>query len=145
MNKHGDVTETARMQVGNWMIDEVTWVQGVRHVVVATSDGLVTARSEGTSEDVADRLGAACAGLHSLGGSVGREFGSGGHAVRQVMVGFDGGYLFVRRAGDGSHLAVVTEQVVDPAIIGQQMQAQVVKIGQHNLAVPPRRSTPSTT
>jgi predicted regulator of Ras-like GTPase activity (Roadblock/LC7/MglB family) len=128
------------MQVGNWMIDEVTWVQGVRHVVVATSDGLVKARSEGSSEDVADRLAAACAGLHSLGRSVGREFGSGSHDVQQVMVGFDGGFLFVRRAGDGSHLAVVTEQVVDPAVIGQQMQAQVLKIGQRNLATPPRHT-----
>jgi predicted regulator of Ras-like GTPase activity (Roadblock/LC7/MglB family) len=132
------------MQVGNWMIDEVTWVQGVRHVVVATSDGLVTARSEGTGDDIADRLAAACAGLHSLGRSVGKEFGSGGRDVQQVMVGFDGGFLFVRRAGDGSHLAVVTEQVVDPALIGQQMQAQMVKIGQRNLATPPRHSQPST-
>ena len=128
------------MQVGNWMIDEVTWVQGVRHVVVATSDGLVTAHSEATSEEIADRLAAACAGLHSLGRSVGKEFGSGGHDVQQVMVGFDGGFLFVRRAGDGSHLAVVTEQVVDPALIGQQMQAQILKIGQRNLATPPRHS-----
>jgi predicted regulator of Ras-like GTPase activity (Roadblock/LC7/MglB family) len=127
--------------VGNWMIDDVTWVQGVRHVVVATSDGLVTARSEGTSEEVAERLAAACAGLHSLGRSVGREFGSGTHEAQQVMVGFSGGFLFVRRAGDGSHLAVVTEQVVDPAVIGQQMQAQVLKIGQRNLAAPPRHST----
>ena len=129
------------MQVGNWMIDEVTWVKGVRHVVVATSDGLVTARSEQTGEDIADRLAAACAGLHSLGRSVSREFGSGSHDAHQVMVGFDGGYLFVRRAGDGSHLAVVTEAVVDPALIGQQMQAQVGKIGQRNLAAPPRLGT----
>lgn len=128
------------MQVGNWMIDDVTWVQGVRHVVVATSDGLVTARSEGSSDELAERLAAACAGLHSLGRSVGREFGSGNHNVQQVMVGFDGGFLFVRRAGDGSHLAVVTEQVVDPALIGQQMQAQILKIGQRNLATPPRHS-----
>ena len=72
---------------------------------------------------------------------MGREFGSGNHNVQQVMVGFDGGFLFVRRAGDGSHLAVVTEQVVDPALIGQQMQAQILKIGQRNLATPPRHST----
>jgi predicted regulator of Ras-like GTPase activity (Roadblock/LC7/MglB family) len=128
------------MQVGNWMIDEVTWVQGVRYVVVATSDGLVTARSDGTSEDVADRLAAACAGLNSLGRSVGNEFGSDSRAVQQVMVGFAGGYLFVRRAGDGSHLAVITEPVVDPALIGQQMQAQVLKIGQRSLSAPPRHS-----
>ena len=129
---------------GNWMLDEVAWVQGVRHVVVATSDGLVTARSEGTSDEIADRLAAACAGLHSLGRSIGKEFGSARRDVQQVMVGFDGGFLFVRRAGDGSHLAVITEQVVDPGLIGQQMQAQVVKIGQVNLATPPRRSRLTT-
>jgi predicted regulator of Ras-like GTPase activity (Roadblock/LC7/MglB family) len=122
----------------NWMIEEVTWVKGVRHVVVATSDGLVTARSEGTDTDTADRVAAACAGLHSLGQSVAKEFGSGGQAVRQVLVGFDGGFLFVRRGGDGSHLAVVTDAGVDPALIGQQMQAQILKIGQRNLATPPR-------
>jgi predicted regulator of Ras-like GTPase activity (Roadblock/LC7/MglB family) len=126
------------MQVHDWMLDEVSWVQGVRHVVVATSDGLVLARSPATSEATAERLAAACAGLHSLGHSVGAEFGSGARTVQQVLVGFDGGYLFVRRTGDGSHLAVVTTLGVDPALIGQQMQAQVIKIGERYFTVPSR-------
>jgi predicted regulator of Ras-like GTPase activity (Roadblock/LC7/MglB family) len=128
-------------QVQNWMLDEVSWVQGVRHAVIATSDGLVQARSEGTSRDVADRIAAACAGLHSLAHSVGQEFGAGGRTVHQVMVGFDGGFLFVRRAGDGSQLAVVTDPVVDPALIGQQMQAQIIKLGEGTLSAPARRGT----
>lgn len=128
-------------QLQNWMLDEVTWVQGVRHAVVATSDGLVQARSDGTSQDVADRVAAACAGLHSLGQSIGFEFGAGSRVVHQVMVGFDGGYLFVRRAGDGSHLAVITDPVVDPGLIGQQMQAQVLKLGEQNFSTPARRGT----
>jgi predicted regulator of Ras-like GTPase activity (Roadblock/LC7/MglB family) len=130
-------------QIQNWMLDEVTWVQGVRHAVVASSDGLVQARSDGTSRDVADRVAAACAGLHSLGQSLGQEFGSGNRAVHQVMVGFDGGYLFIRRAGDGSHLAVITDPVIDPALIGQQMQAQIIKIGEANFSTPARRSAPA--
>jgi predicted regulator of Ras-like GTPase activity (Roadblock/LC7/MglB family) len=128
-------------QVQNWMLDEVSWVQGVRHAVVATADGLVQARSVGTSRDVADRIAAACAGLHSLGYSIGQEFGAGTRAVQQVMVGFDGGYLFVRRAGDGSHLAVITDPRVDPALIGQQMQAQIIKIGERMFAAPARQGT----
>ncbi|MBO0775637.1 MAG: roadblock/LC7 domain-containing protein [Actinobacteria bacterium] len=128
-------------QVQNWMLDEVSWVQGVRHAIVATSDGLVQARSDGTGKDVADRMAAACAGLHSLGQSVGHEFGAGARTVHQVMVGFDGGFLFVRRAGDGSQLAVITDPVVDPALIGQQMQAQVLKLGARNFSAPPRRGT----
>jgi predicted regulator of Ras-like GTPase activity (Roadblock/LC7/MglB family) len=120
------------------MLDDVSWVQGVRHVVVATSDGLVLARSQLTTEQTAERLAAACAGLHSLGHSVANEFGSGTRAVQQVLVGFDGGFLFVRRAGDGSNLAVVTSTRVDPSLIGQQMQAQVIKIGERNFNVPAR-------
>jgi predicted regulator of Ras-like GTPase activity (Roadblock/LC7/MglB family) len=120
------------------MLDEVSWVQGVRHVVVATSDGLVLARSRLTTKETAERLAAACAALHSLGHSVGNEFGSGARAVQQVLVGFDGGFLFVRRAADGSNLAVVTSTGVDPSLIGRQMQAQVIKIGEQGLNVPAR-------
>jgi predicted regulator of Ras-like GTPase activity (Roadblock/LC7/MglB family) len=123
-----------------WMLDEVTGVKGVRHAVVLTADGLVKARSTPTSREVAERLAAACAGLKSIGQSLARQFGAAGTASRQVMVEFDGhgGYLFVRGAGDGSHLAVVTEHAVDPALIAQQMQAQVLKIGTANLGMPAR-------
>lgn len=124
----------------NWMLDEVTGVPGIRCAVVLSADGLVKAYSAGTSRDDADRLAAACAGLKSIGRSLARQFADGGSTSRQVMVEFDGrgGYLFVRGAGDGSHLAVVTDRVVDPALIAQQMQAQVLKIGAHNLATPTR-------
>jgi predicted regulator of Ras-like GTPase activity (Roadblock/LC7/MglB family) len=61
-----------------------------------------------------------------------REFGNS-ETIRQVMVEFDGGFLFVRGAGDGSRLAVVTETVIDPALIAQQMQAQVLMIGERTL------------
>lgn len=128
------------MVAKNWMIDEVTTVRGVQHVVVATSDGIATARSEETGQDAAERLAATCAGLFSLGSSVAREFGPGDH-VDQVMVDFGEGFLFVRQAGDGSRLAVLTDRSVDPRVIAQQMQAQVLKIGQGNLATPSRHST----
>lgn len=124
----------------SWMLDEVTGVKGVRHAVVLTADGLVKARSAQTSRDVAERLAAACAGLKSIGQSLARQFGASGAASRQVLVEFDGhgGYLFVRGAGDGSHLAVVTEHAVDPGLIAQQMQAQVLKIGTPTLGTPAR-------
>jgi predicted regulator of Ras-like GTPase activity (Roadblock/LC7/MglB family) len=124
----------------SWMLDEVIGVKGVRHAVVLTADGLVKARSAQTGRDAAERLAAACAGLKSIGQSLARQFGAGGTASRQVLVEFDGqgGYLFVRGAGDGSHLAVVTEHAVDPGLIAQQMQAQVLKIGTPNLGTPAR-------
>ena len=124
----------------SWMLDDVTGVKGVRHAVVLTADGLVKAQSAHTSRDVADRLAAACAGLRSIGQSLARQFSTDGTTSRQVLVEFDGqgGYLFVRGAGDGSHLAVVTEHAVDPSLIAQQMQAQVLKIGTPNLGTPAR-------
>ena len=125
----------------SWMLEEVTGVRGVRHAVVLSADGLVRAHCAQTSQEDAERLAAACAGLKSIGASLARQFGAGATS-RQVMVEFDGhgGYLFVRGAGDGSHLAVVTEQAVDPALIAQQMQAQVLKIGAPNFGTPARES-----
>lgn len=121
----------------SWMLELIRTVRGVRHAVVLTSDGLLKVRTGHTPVDVADKLAAACAGLSSLGQGVSKEFGSGA-GPRQVMVEFDGGFLFVRGAGDGSRLAVVTEPVIDPALIAQQMQAQVLTIGERTLSTPTR-------
>jgi predicted regulator of Ras-like GTPase activity (Roadblock/LC7/MglB family) len=121
----------------SWMLELIRSVRGVRHAVVLTSDGLLKVRTEHTPVDVADKLAAACAGLSSLGQGVSKEFGSGA-GPRQVMVEFEGGFLFVRGAGDGSRLAVVTESVIDPALIAQQMQAQVLTIGERTLSTPTR-------
>lgn len=128
---------TAKSVDHSWMLEMIRTVRGVRHVVVLSSDGLLKVRTEHTSPDVADKLAAACAGLAALGHGISKEFGSGG-GPRQVMVEFEGGFLFVRGAGDGSRLAVVTEAVIDPALIAQQMQAQVLMIGERTLSTPTR-------
>ncbi len=121
----------------SWMLELIRTVRGVRHVVVLTSDGLLTVRTDHTPADTADKPAAACAGLSALGQGISQEFGTGA-GPKQVMVEFDGGYLFVRGAGDGSRLAVVTESVIDPALIAQQMQAQVLMIGERTLSTPTR-------
>jgi predicted regulator of Ras-like GTPase activity (Roadblock/LC7/MglB family) len=121
----------------SWMLELIRTVRGVRHVVVLTSDGLLKVRTDHTPADVADKLAAACAGLTALGQGISKEFGTGA-GPRQVMVEFDGGFLFVRGAGDGSRLAVVTEPVIDPALVAQQMQAQVLVIGERTLSTPTR-------
>lgn len=121
----------------SWMLELIRTVRGVRHVVVLTSDGLLKVRTDHTPADVADKLAAACAGLAALGQGISKEFGTGA-GPRQVMVEFDGGFLFVRGAGDGSRLAVVTEPVIDPAMVAQQMQAQVLVIGERTLSTPIR-------
>lgn len=123
---------TTRSTDDSWMLDLIAGVRGVRHVVVLTSDGLMKVRTAQTPVDLADKVAAACAGLVALGLGMSREFGAS-EAIRQIVVEFDGGFLFVRGAGDGSRLAVVTEPTVDPALVAQQMQAQVLMIGERTL------------
>lgn len=121
----------------SWQLDLVAQVPGVRHVVVLSADGLVRVRTDHTERDVAETLAATCAGLTSLGSGVSRSFGDGTDPW-QVMVEFSQGFLFVRGAGDGSRLAVVTEQTVDAVLVAQQMQAQVLMIGEHTMSTPAR-------
>ncbi|MEO3784789.1 roadblock/LC7 domain-containing protein [Actinocorallia sp. B10E7] len=125
-------------QDDEWMLAEVTGVPNVRHAMVLSSDGLVKVTSAGLHRDEADRLAAACSGLHSLGRSLAGQYGSGTGNVRQVVVEIDGGFVFLRAAGQGSQLAVVTTAGVDPALISQQMAVQVRKIGESTLATPAR-------
>ena len=135
------------MHAEDWMIDAVTEVRGVRHVLVTSADGLVRARSPKIAREAAEKVGAACAGLYSLGVSVGhqfqREFGVGSGNADLVMIRFEGWFLFVRRAADGSRLAVITDSTVDAAVIGQQMALQVQKIGR-SLGTVPRQASAAT-
>lgn len=121
----------------SWQLELVAGVRGVRHVVVLSADGLVRTRTQQTSREESERLAATCAGLTSLGSGVSRAFGAGTDP-RQVMVEFDGGFLFIRGAGDGSRLAVVTEARIDPSLVAQQMQAQVLMIGRRTMSTPQR-------
>lgn len=128
-------------ETGIWMFEEVIWVPYVRFAVVASSDGLMKTHSEGIDDEAAERMAAACAGLFSIVKNVAREYGKGPDK-QHVITGFDGGFLFVRKAGDGSALAVVTDEDVDPGLVNAQMISQVEKIGGHNLGTPPRNPLP---
>ncbi|MFE3609989.1 roadblock/LC7 domain-containing protein, partial [Streptomyces goshikiensis] len=55
----------------DWMLkDLAVGVPQTRHVIVLSADGLCVAQY-GAETDTADRLAAACAGLHMLGGAEG--------------------------------------------------------------------------
>jgi predicted regulator of Ras-like GTPase activity (Roadblock/LC7/MglB family) len=123
----------------SWMLAEVTFIKGVRHAVVLTSDGLPATWCERTDEDTAAQLAAACAGIGALGHGLAELHDIGG--LHQAVYEFDQAMLFVRRAGNGSQLAVLCDRSIDPAIIAQQMQAQVNKIGERALSAPARQSS----
>lgn len=123
----------------SWMLSDVADVPGVQHAVVLSADGLVRARTNDLGIDEADTLAAAAAGLQSLGVSLAGRFGEGG--LKQHMVEWKGGFLFLRGAGDGSRLAVITSNKVDPGVIASQMVLQVQRFGDHQGSPPRRRST----
>ena len=132
------------MPTYDWMADNLaTDNDRVRHVLLLSADGLVLGRSEHMDKDAADTCAATCSGLMSLALAAARDHGtspSGADqpAVRQVLTEYEGGFLFVRVAGDGTRLAVVAEENVDAALISYQMQALIHRLGQATLSTPAR-------
>ena len=97
-----------------WLLDDLTQrVPHVQHALVLSNDGLVTGASGGLDRQAAEHLAAVSSGFHSLAKGAGRQFGTGG--VRQTMVEFDEGYLFVTAAGDGSCLSVLSGMAITDA------------------------------
>lgn len=122
-----------------WMISEVVDLPGVQHALVLSMDGLVKHRSPDLAAADAEKIAAAASGLHSLGAGIGDLIGSGD--VTQQMIEWNDHFLFLRSAGDGSRLAVLTGRNIDPGLIASQMVLQIKRFGEH-LATPPRsRST----
>lgn len=133
----------------DWMIHEVSGVKGVLHVVLSTADGLAKAWTPQTDKVTAEQTAAACAGLYSIGQGLKEtfetDFGSGSGDTRQVMIDLGGGFLFVRRASDGSRLAAVTDTTADPGVLGEQMAKTVAKTASHLAAEPRHADTSAAT
>ncbi|MEV1011750.1 roadblock/LC7 domain-containing protein [Streptomyces sp. NPDC049881] len=113
----------------DWKIERLVAVPRVRHVVVATADGLVAAHSSDLEREGAEKLAAACAGLHSMSATVPDAIGEELVGMRQLMVDLGGMLLFVRTAAEDTRLAVVTDPQVDPAVIGTEMGVWVRQMG----------------
>jgi predicted regulator of Ras-like GTPase activity (Roadblock/LC7/MglB family) len=127
----------------DWLLDDLTnRVEHVRYALVLSNDGLVTGASKELAREDAEHLAAVSSGLHSLAKGSGRHFGAG--AVRQTMVEFDEGVLFVTAAGDGSCLCVLGTAEADIGQIAYEMTLLVNRVGEH-LAVAVRGPEESTT
>ncbi|PBC86396.1 Predicted regulator of Ras-like GTPase activity, Roadblock/LC7/MglB family [Streptomyces sp. 2224.1] len=114
----------------DWLLDDLTKrVQKVRHALVLSNDGLVTGASERLEREDAEHLAAVASGLHSLAKGSGLHFRIGG--VRQTMVEFDDGVLFVTAAGDGSCLCVLAGADADMGQIAYEMTLLVNRVGEH--------------
>jgi len=118
------------------LLDDLTQrVPHVRHALVLSNDGLVTSASGELDRSTAEHLAAVSSGFHSLAKGSGRQFGTGN--VRQTMIEFDEGFLFVTAAGDGSCLSVLSGMEADVGQVAYEMTLLVHRVGEH-LGVLPR-------
>ncbi len=114
----------------DWLLDDLAnRVEHVRHALVLSNDGLVTGASTGLAREDAEHLAAVSSGLHSLAKGSGRHFRAG--KVRQTMVEFDDGVLFVTAAGDGSCLCVLSAAEADIGQVAYEMTLLVNRVGEH--------------
>lgn len=121
----------------DWMLKDLAEsVPQTRYVVLLSSDGLCMARYH-ADLDTADRLAAIGSGLQSLSSAVAAEFPHSNGRMRMVVIEVNGGFLYLMAAGAGAHLAVLADEGVDAALVGQQMRDLVARIGAH-LTSPPR-------
>src|SRR6476620_9085575 len=82
---------------------------GARHALVLSADGLKLCHTAGLDADRADQLAAIASGMQSLAHGASMEFGDRTGGVRQSMTEFHGGVLCIVAAGEGAHLALVTD------------------------------------
>ena len=114
----------------DWLLDDLTnRIAQVRHVLVLSNDGLVTGASATMERQDAEHLAAVASGLHSLAKGSGNHFRTG--RVRQTMVEFEEGVLFVTAAGDGSCLCVLSGPDADVGQVAYEMTLLVNRVGEH--------------
>jgi predicted regulator of Ras-like GTPase activity (Roadblock/LC7/MglB family) len=119
-----------------WLVDDLVHrVDGARHAIVLSADGLLVAASEAFNRDEAEHLSAVAAGLNSLARGAGRHFGSGG--VRRTVIEMDDGFMFVTAAGRRACLAVLCDGDIDVGLVAYEIEMLVVRVGQF-ITTPPR-------
>lgn len=127
----------------DWLLDElVERVPDVRSAIVLSTDGLPLAASAELDRESGEHMAAVASGLHGLAKGASRHFDTG--PVRQTMIEFDRGFLFVMAAGGGAGLAVLSAGDADVGLVAYEMTRLVRQVGEH-LSAPPRSDAAATT
>ena len=123
------MTQTTNQSANlTWLLDDlVERVPTARQAVVLSADGLMMGASAGLKREDAEHLSAMAAGFQSLAKGASRHFKAG--PVRQTVVEMEQGYLLLMSVGDGSHLAVLTEDSADIGQVGYEMALLVDRVG----------------
>ena len=105
-------------------VDEVP---SAAHAILVSADGLLMAKSFSLPDERAEQVAAVSSGLASLAVGAARLFEGG--AVLQTVIEMQHGYLLLMSVGDGSHLAVLTEDSADIGQVGYEMALLVDRVG----------------
>ena len=105
-------------------VDEVT---DAAHAILVSADGLLMAASSSIPRERAEQVAAVSSGLASLAVGAARLFDGG--AVLQSVVEMEHGYLMLMSVGDGSNLAVLTQEAADIGQVGYEMALLVERVG----------------
>src|SRR6476620_5036063 len=112
----------------DWLVSRfVDEVPDAAHAILVSADGLLMAASAGIPGERAEQVAAVSSGLASLAVGAARLFDGG--AVLQTVIEMQNGYLLLMSVGDGSHLAVLTEDSADIGQVGYEMALLVDRVG----------------
>lgn len=132
------MTESHRL---DWLLNAFTdRVDGVRHSVVVSGDGLLLGASRALSPQRADELAAIVAGLVSLTHSVAGTLTAG--PVERTVVQMHRNLLFVMVIGEGDSVASLASLAIDGCDVDQVAFEMISLVGRAGevLATTGRRS-----
>ncbi|MEU8973103.1 MULTISPECIES: roadblock/LC7 domain-containing protein [Streptomyces] len=109
----------------SWVLNDVLEVRGARHAILVSGDGLLLQRSDDISRDDAETNAAAMSSMQSLSRAVAHFVGAGHGIWKQTLLEYDGGWIFLSAAGQGSYLAVSAALDVDMEAVSFRMQKTV--------------------
>jgi predicted regulator of Ras-like GTPase activity (Roadblock/LC7/MglB family) len=112
----------------DWLVTRfVNDVTDAAHAILVSADGLLMAASASIPGERGEQLAAVSSGLASLAVGAARLFEGG--AVLQTVVEMERGYLMLMSVGDGSNLAVLTQEAADIGQVGYEMALLVERVG----------------
>ncbi|WP_372735747.1 roadblock/LC7 domain-containing protein [Nocardioides sp.] len=112
----------------DWVVSKfVDQVPSAAHAILVSADGLLMAASHSIPSERAEQVAAVSSGLASLAVGAARLFDGG--PVLQTVVEMQRGFLLLMSVGDGSNLAVLTEESADIGQVGYEMALLVDRVG----------------
>jgi uncharacterized protein len=119
----------------DWVMSRfVEEVPDAAHSILVSADGLLMASSTSIPSERAEQVAAVSSGMASLAVGAARLFEGG--SVLQTIIEMQHGYLLLMSVGDGSHLAVLTEDSADIGQVGYEMALLVDRVGRMVQATP---------